>query len=234
MNISLSYYSEIGKRKTNEDAVSVLETAKGILAIVADGLGGMGNGDLASQQTVRVMNELLGSGEVSADLMEAAILKANEEVCSLQCEHPGAHSTVAAVWLEDSFAYALHVGDSRIYQFRDGDIVYQSVDHSLAQLAVISGDLKPEEIRTHKTRNKLIRAIGTSTPPKAAHQLLELRAGDRLLLCSDGFWENILEAEMLASAQRTDNAEDWLREMRDIAEPAARDNNTAIAILINN
>ncbi len=233
MNISLSYYSEIGKRKTNEDAVSVLENSWGLLAIVADGLGGMGNGEFASRKTVKVMNDLLGPCEVSADSMENAIVKANEEVYSLQREHPGAHSTVAAIWLEEHFAYAMHIGDSRIYQFREDAVVYQSVDHSMAQLAVMSGELRPEDIRTHQSRNKLIRALGESMPPKVVKQFLEIRKNDRLLICSDGFWEMILETEMLKAARQTGSAEEWLSQMRDIAEPAARDNNTAIAIVIN-
>ena len=233
MNISLSYYSDIGKRKNNEDAVSVSETAKGLLAIVADGLGGMGNGEFASQQAVRVIKDLLSDGEVTSDSMEAAIVKAHEEVHSLQYEHPGAHSTVAAVWLGEGFAYAMHVGDSRIYQFRNNAVLYQSVDHSMAQCAVMSGELRPEEIRTHPSRNKLTQALGSPNPSKVAHQFLELRKYDRLLICSDGFWEKILETEMLETAQQTYNAEEWLYQMRAIAQPTARDNNTSIAIVIN-
>ena len=233
MNIDLSYYSGIGKRKNNEDAVSVLENTNGLLAIVADGLGGMENGEIASKQAVKVMNDTLGTGRVSADSMEAGIIKANEEIYLLQREYPGAHSTVAAIWLEESFAFAMHVGDTRIYLFREGKVIYQSVDHTMAQMAVMAGEIKPEEIRYHKERNKLFRALGDSEAPKVAEKLLEIKKGDRLLICSDGFWEQILETDMIAAAKQTDDAETWLRRMRDIAEPGARDNNTAIAIVIN-
>ncbi len=233
MNIDLSYYSGIGKRKNNEDAVSVLENTNGLLAIVADGLGGMENGEIASKQAVKVMNDTLGTGRVSAEAMEAGIIKANKEIYLLQRYYPGAHSTIAAVWLEENFAFAMHVGDTRIYQFRDDNVIYQSVDHSMAQMAALSGELKQEEIRTHKERNRLFRALGDSEAPKVAEKLLEIREGDRLLICSDGFWEKILETEMIATAKQTKNAEDWLRLMRARAEPAANDNNTAVAIVIH-
>ena len=233
MNIDLSYYSGIGKRKNNEDAVSVLENTNGLLAIVADGLGGMENGEIASKQAVKVMNDTLGTGRVSAEAMEAGIIKANREIYLLQRYYPGAHSTIAAVWLEENFAFAMHVGDTRIYQFRDDNVIYQSVDHSMAQMAALSGELKQEEIRTHKERNRLFRALGDSEAPKVAEKLLEIREGDRLLICSDGFWEKILETEMIATAKQTKNAEDWLRLMRARAEPAANDNNTAVAIVIH-
>ena len=96
------------------------------------------------------------------------------------------------------------MGDTRIYQFRDDAIIYQSTDHSLAQLGVMAGDLKLEDIRSNKDRNKLFRALGDRRTPKVAEKLLDILPGDRLLLCSDGFWEGIWEEEMLRCARLTD------------------------------
>lgn len=232
MKFSLSHYSGLGKRKNNEDAVAVQESADGLLAIVADGLGGQDNGEYASQQAIQTLCEWLLTEAVSASALEEAISKANDAICKLQDKHPGAHTTLAVVWLGKDFAEAMHVGDTRIYQFRDGVILYQSADHSVAQLGVLAGDLKPEEIRTHKDRNKLFRALGEEPMPKIAEKQLDIQEGDRLLLCSDGFWEGILEEEMLRCAEGTENAEEWLQKMREIAEPAASDNNTAVAVVI--
>lgn len=97
----------------------------------------------------------------------------------------------------------------------------------------MAGDLKPEEIRSHRDRNKLFRALGVGHMPKIAEKTLRVQAGDRLLLCSDGFWEGILEEEMLRCAEENGDAEGWLKSMREIAEPAAGDNNTAVAIVID-
>ena len=219
MNLSLSYYSGLGKRSNNEDSVSVLESLNGVLAVVADGLGGQENGELASRQAVKTLNDRLTGESISPKKLIDAILKANEEICALQVDHPGAQTTIAAVWIGEGFAEAIHVGDTRIYQFRGDSIIYQSADHSVAQL-------------TNRDRNKLFRVLGDKRVPKIAEKLLDIQPGDRLLLCSDGFWEGILEADMLRCARLTDSAEPWLRQMRAIAEPAASDNNTAIAIVV--
>ena len=232
MNLSLSYYSGLGKRKNNEDSVSVLESVNGVLAVVADGLGGQDNGEYASRQAVKVLQDRLAGESVSSRKLKDAILEANTEICALQAGHPGAQTTIAALWLGEGFAEAAHVGDTRIYQFRGDAILYQSTDHSVAQLGVMAGDLEPGEIRTNRDRNKLFRVLGDRRVPRVAEKLLDIRSGDRLLLCSDGFWEGILESEMLRCAGQTENAEDWLRKMREIAEPAASDNNTAIAIVV--
>ena len=232
MNVSLSYYSGLGNRKNNEDAVSALENDNGLLAVVADGLGGQDNGEFASRQAVKTLNSLLSAEEISSNALKEAITQANTEICALQSEHPGAQTTIAVIWLGDGYAEAMHVGDTRIYQFRGDRIIYQSVDHSVAQLGVIAGDLTLDEIRTHRDRNKLFRALGDPNMPKIAEKLLDVQKGDRLLLCSDGFWEGIVEEEMLRCMRITENAESWLRKMREITEPKASDNNTAIAIVI--
>ena len=232
MNLSLSYYSGLGKRKNNEDSVSVLESVNGVLAVVADGLGGQDNGEYASRQAVKVLHDRLVGESISSRKLKDAILEANTEICALQADHPGAQTTIAAVWIGDGVAEAAHVGDTRIYQFRGDAVLYQSTDHSVAQLGVMAGDLKLEDIRTSRDRNKLFRVLGNRQVPRIAEKKLDVQPGDRLLLCSDGFWEGILEAEMLRCAKQTDNAEDWLRKMREIAEPAAGDNNTAVAIVV--
>ncbi len=232
MNISLSNYSSLGNRKNNEDSYSVIQNDNGLLAMVADGLGGRDNGEYASQQAIKTLSDRLAFEKISADALKNAIVEANSDICALQSEHPGALTTLAVIWLGEGFAEAIHVGDTRIYQFRGDRILYQSVDHSVAQLGVMAGDLKPEEIRTNKDRNKLFRALGDSSMPKLAEKLLDIQKNDRILICTDGFWEGILEEEMLRCARVTENAEGWLQKMREIAEPSASDNNTAIAIVI--
>ena len=232
MHLSLSYYSGLGKRKNNEDTVSVLESINGVLAIIADGLGGQENGEQASRQAVKTLNERLAGESISPKKLVDAVQEANEKICGLQNSYPGAQTTIAAIWLGDGFAEAVHVGDTRIYQFRRDSILYQSADHSVAQLGVMAGDIAPGDIRSNRDRNKLFRVLGDRRTPKIAEKLLDIQPGDRLLLCSDGFWEGILEEDMLRCARVTESAEPWLRRMREIAEPAASDNNTAIAIVI--
>lgn len=232
MTYSVASYSELGRRKNNEDSFCAEVEGSTLLAVVADGLGGMDNGEFASQQTVDTLRAVLRGKGVSAPALREAIVQANEDVLALQPDHPSAMTTVAAVWIDDGAAWAMHLGDSRIYHFRGGQILYQSVDHSLSQEAVEAGRIQLEDIRFHPDKNKLTQVIGDLGEPPAVEHELPLAPGDRLLLCSDGFWEKIWESQMLTAADDTETAEDWLHEMRKIAEPAAADNNTAVAVII--
>ena len=232
MRTDVASYSALGKRKNNEDSVSVTACKAGVLAIVADGLGGHANGEYASQRAVETITRKLKDLDISEDDIEDAVFDANDAVLKIQKDHPGAMTTVTVLWLGDSSAVAAHVGDSRIYQFRDGKIIYQSVDHSVSQLAVMAGDIGAEDIRNHKDRNKLTRVLGSEAEPKVAVRMLKVMLGDRFLLCSDGFWEMVTEEIMLQTAAICSSAASWLCKMKSIAEPRSKDNNTAVAVII--
>ena len=232
MEFTLAAYTAVGKRYNNEDSVAAERVDGGLLAVVADGLGGHSFGEQASREAVRVLFEQLSGRTPSARELEKAVDRADRAVRVLQREYPGCMTTVAALWLQGERAFAAHVGDSRIYQFCGNEIAYQSEDHSLAQLAVKNGEIRPDEIRAYPERNVLFRALGGRGEARACVRELSVQAGDRLLLCSDGFWESLTEEEMMLAASRTGTAEAWLAEMRRTVEPEADDNNTAVAIVI--
>lgn len=233
MKNSSSYYSEIGGRKNNEDAAQIVEAGGTTLAVVADGLGGYVNGEIASHIAIRTITAELSQRKVSHHALKAAIDAANAQIIKEQETGGGMKSTVAVLWMNSSGALAANVGDTRIYQFRDGQIVYQSRDHTLLQLEVISGELKQQDVRKNPDRNCLLRALGAGEEVKADIVELSVRPGDAFLLCTDGFWDNILEEEMVETLSDASLASDWLRSMRRIAErrmSADNDNHTAIAI----
>ncbi len=231
MTSSIAAYSAIGRRKNNEDAFCAHLSDRGLLAVVCDGLGGHENGEYASRKAVDVIRLLLEGQPLSEDLLEDAVLSAHDAIIDLHRERPEAMTTVTVLWSDGETALAAHVGDSRIYQFRDGEVLFQSTDHSVSQLAVMAGDITLEQIRSHKDRNKLIRVLGGQQPPRVDLNTLRMLPGDRFLLCSDGFWETIIEPEMLRLALLSPDAEGWLAAMRAVAEPAASDNNTAVAVV---
>jgi serine/threonine protein phosphatase PrpC len=105
-----------------------------------------------------------------------------------------------------------HSGDSRLYQFRDGRVLFQTKDHSVPQMLVGSGEITFDEIRTHEDRNRLLRALGTPGPVKATlvKEAREACPGDTFLLCSDGFWEPVLEADMEAALATHPEPAAWL------------------------
>lgn len=230
MNYQFASYTDIGKRENNEDSLGVQPIGNSLLAVVADGLGGHANGEIASRLAVDTIFQRLSHERIDEEALNNAILAADE---AIRHSNISGHTTVAALWLENDFAVAAHVGDSRIYQFRDGKIVFQSEDHSVVQMAVLVGDLEPDAMRHHKDRNKLFRVLGEEeTEAKVDSTELNVKPGDRFLLCSDGFWEPVDETQMLSSCC-ADTPEEWLKTMRQIiieADDPRQDNSTAIVI----
>lgn len=236
MDMSVSYYCATGRRENNEDCVSVRESASGLLALVADGLGGHAKGEVASHLAVSTLNRLLLHREPEENALTDAIEEASRQVHLAQETGNNMKTTIAALWVAHRRAFAAHVGDSRIYHIRNGRILYQSVDHSVSQMAVMVGEITLDQIRTHRDRNKLIRVLGNANAPKVDCEELELQAGDRLLICSDGFWEPVDENYMCASSLRFDSAKDWLEDMKQAvlqANKPNQDNHTAIALVIH-
>ena len=235
MNISASYYSSIGGRENNEDAVSMCESNENVIGMVADGLGGHENGELASKLAIKTINMEVSHRAVSIQTFRSAIEKANEAII----QDAGIFSmktTIAAVWFDEKNALAANVGDTRIYQFRDRKIVYQSVDHSVAQMSYLAGDISRDEIRTSKERHTLTRALGGQDEVKVDVASLELKKGDAILLCSDGFWEKIKEEEMLEALSGVTDAGKWLAKMKERIKKEndlkKGDNHSAVAIII--
>ena len=229
-------YTDIGGRQVNEDAVAVLTPPLGILAVVADGLGGHGGGDIASHLCVDAIRERLKDMKAATEPLVETLLAANLKILETQRKTDGQMRTsVTVLWFYEGQALAAHVGDSRIYQFRDGQVLFQSVDHSLSQIAVMTGEITLDQIRGHVDRNKLIRAMGSTEDMKIDLTVLEARAGDAFLLCSDGFWELIVEQEMIDCLKQSSDAKEWLDRMRGIVSSrltARSDNNTAAVIML--
>lgn len=232
MEFDLSHYTHQGQRDYNEDDASFVQANNALFAVVADGLGGHKNGKMASQMVVQSMIRTIRDSVFDEDQLILSIQKADRLVKS---EGECGLSTVAALWIKGAQALAAHVGDTRIYQFRDGRIIFQSTDHSFVQVGVSTGRISPEEARTHKDRNKLLRALGNEEPAKADCRVLNLRAGDAFLLCTDGLWEGVTEERMLSTLRASENSPMWLSRLYQLVKQRnyeRQDNHTAIAIMV--
>lgn len=231
MTLRYASYTNTGKREINEDYLDARLINENLIAIVADGLGGHANGEVASRIAVDSILEYLSDKNFDEDELLDGVLETNQKI--IKADISG-HSTVAVVWIRNDAALISHVGDTRVYQFRNGEIVYQTVDHSVIQLAVTVGDLSPLDLRHHKDRNKLYRVLGDpGTDLKPSSDEVDVRSGDRFLICSDGFWEMVTEDKMLQTLSASANPEAWINEMsRQIAAANAprQDNYTAICI----
>ena len=229
-----SSYSSIGGRENNEDACSAEDFADGCLFIVADGLGGCDCGEVASNLAVQTIRSYYQANAEESDIEEAVNL-ANSRIIDAQDDgKKKMKTTVTVAQVAKDRVTLAHVGDSRIYAFQNGQIVYQSIDHSASQMAVLVGKITPDQIRHHEDRNILTRALGVSYDLKVDITSLGVWEYDALLLCSDGFWEYITEDEMCKCLQQARSPEQWLEAMRRIADAAAphnRDNNTAVVMM---
>lgn len=234
MKIDVSYYSSVGGRKNNEDYLAVLKRKDKYIFALADGLGGHDFGEIASKLSVNTIMNSLKDSEISFESLNTAISKANDAVLSKNSFN-SMKSTLALICLTNNTAYAANVGDTRIYQFRNNEIIFQSTDHSMAQMAVIVGDITPPQIRTHLDRNKLTRALGSDITVKPDIAVLNVEEGDSFLICSDGFWENIFEQEMCDLLFIAESSKNWIDNMRKHVNVKIKDdcdNNSAIAVMI--
>ena len=177
-------------RDSNED--SVFPTASGessddVLVIVADGMGGHVAGEVASRIAI---NAAASTDVDPADRVAAGNRAIREEVA----RDPGLDgmgTTMTLLQIEDAVARFAHVGDSRAYLLRDGELRQVTDDHTVAAEYVAKGQLSPEEAASHPQRHMLVRTLGLTRFVNIDEVTVELRAGDRLLLCSDGLTEMV-------------------------------------------
>lgn len=232
-------YTDIGGREDNEDCVQIVTADGGSLCcVVADGLGGHGGGQVASQTAVRLICANWRPGD-GAEKLSALLQEAHEAVLERQVQFRSAMKTTAVVLSVCARRAAwAHAGDSRLYRFDGGRLAFQTRDHSLPQIAVQLGEITGDQIRFHPDRNRVLRALGQNGELNVTTGEAELERGRHaFLLCSDGFWEYVYEDEMAGELRDASDPGDWLRRMRrHIAERAGgadSDNNTAAAVWVD-
>lgn len=229
-DVAAALRTDIGKtRKQNEDA-AWMDEAKGVFA-VADGMGGHLAGEVASRMAIEAVQQMAkGSADIAA--MREAVNAAHEAILAHAKANPacaGMGTTLSALWKCGRYAYIAHVGDSRIYRYRGGELEQITQDHSLVEELVRAHIITREEAREHPRRNIITRALGT--PGDNAPDMLaaDRQKGDVWLLCSDGLTGMVPDeqiAETLADEKNLDAAADSL--LRQALEAGGRDNVTLI------
>ncbi|MBM3878809.1 MAG: Stp1/IreP family PP2C-type Ser/Thr phosphatase [Verrucomicrobia bacterium] len=183
-------------RQTNEDNWTA-DPELGLF-VVADGMGGEAAGELASRIVVATLPRLVrqaldpGSnppGTGTRRRMGEALATLSRQLRQQTENEPGLDgmgSTVVCVLLRDNEAILAHLGDSRAYRLRRGQLKRLTRDHSLVQLLLDSGDISPDEVAMHPARGRLTRSVGMQGEPLPETRSLKLEPGDQLLLCTDG------------------------------------------------
>lgn len=238
----MNYYSvsKTGNREVNEDSTGIIKGTDCTCFIVADGLGGHGKGDIASQIAVSAFKSVFEKKLTLPieECLTSAFQNAQNAIISEQ-QRQGAmfqmKTTAAAVVFDHTSAICGHIGDTRIYTFAHNRIKERTLDHSVPQMLVLSREIKEKQIRNHPDRNKLLRVLGVQGDIKIdSFRIDDLSKYQAVLLCSDGFWELILEKEMCRTLKKSCSAQEWIMRMCEIVERNGQgkemDNYSAIAI----
>lgn len=209
--------SECGGRRHNEDAIFCRAGEKVGCFVVADGLGGHGFGEVASQKAVQFAEEdFLKNGSETEP--QALLFALHENLQEMQHKRHMPHAMMTTAIIVQVYGMTLryaYIGDSRLYVFRGGAVSFHTKDHSVPQMLVACGEITEDEIRGHPDRNRLLQAAGMMDMAlKPGFGTLELMPGDALLLCSDGFWAPVEETIMLQTLETAASPQQWLEQMQ--------------------
>ncbi len=236
------------KRKHNEDAFAS-DVNEGLF-IVADGMGGHAAGEVASKITVETIGEFIAATrqkeeatwpfkynhelDFNSNRLAVAIEKANERVMAAVAAQPwlkGMGTTVVAGLLNEKILSLAHVGDSRAYLLRDGQLSRLTDDHSWVHEQVTAGILTEEEAKTHPLKNVVTRALGGGPSVSPDLQELVFSPGDRYLFCSDGLTTMVGDEEILDTAAAVKDPQALCQKLVDMAnEKGGVDNITVVVV----
>lgn len=235
LEVTYEILTKRGSRNINEDSVGGYPPS---LFVLCDGLGGHGNGEVAS---AFVVNQIIQGYRNQNMSIEECILYAQETLLAKQRMENAQRTmktTVTCLEIKENIAKLAHVGDSRIYLFENGKYKMRTLDQSVPQMLVQRGIIKEKDIRHHEDRSRLLGVMGAEwTSPK--YQVKDdIKVGKKtsFLLCSDGFWELIDEKMMAYTLKKSKTPGEWLALMEQIILENGRgtnmDNYSAIAVFI--
>lgn len=244
MKIKYALLTDKGSREVNEDCIGMQKKWLNYCFVLADGLGGHGCGDIASDIGVKTCIKEFNNNGIKEETLKNCFENSQDAIVQLQKKDNryAKMKTTEVVLLinRNGMAQWGHIGDSRLYCFSQGIVKEQTLDHSVPQRLVQAGIITPNEIRGHVDRNRLLRAVGgewqEDKPMYACSEIIKIKKGDAFLLCSDGFWELIEEKTMQILLCQSKNVEQWLDEMKcEVIKNGTgknMDNYSAIAIQI--
>lgn len=210
MKCTICQETHVGKRPYNQDRLGHWRTPEAVLLVLADGMGGHAHGEVAAELTMRHV--------AAAFKHEAQPRLANPDLFLFRAvgrshgmllrearalgltESP--RTTVVACVVQEGRAYWSHVGDSRLYLVRKGEVLVRTRDHTLVQKLIDEGQLREDEAGEHPARNRLLQCVGGAQAPRiapTAHARLE--RDDVVLLCSDGLWGPLRERQIIAGLE---------------------------------
>ncbi|HTJ96720.1 MAG TPA: protein phosphatase 2C domain-containing protein [Rhodocyclaceae bacterium] len=241
MKFTIYQESRIGTRQVNQDRIAYCYSRDALLMVIADGMGGHANGEVAAQIAINHISTLF-QREARPHLpdpmffLSVAIEGAHHAICAeaQQMELPETPRTTCVVCvIQDNVAYWAHVGDSRLYLIREGKIHSQTRDHSLVQTMVDSGTITAEQARSHPARNRIFSCLGGQQEPQIDFsRKMPMLDGDILMMCTDGVW-GPLETDLCEKLAYTNVLNSVPRLLDEAEERAGRSSDNLSLIAIN-
>ena len=201
--------SRIGGRQENQDSAGSADTHLGTIVVVCDGMGGCNGGAVASGIAVTTVIDEVSAAPLGCspvDVLKQAIIHANEAIYNKAAEDPslaGMGTTIVAALITKQSLIVSYIGDSRVYLLRGKRKIFRTFDHSYVYQALVSKKIITEEqARLSVHSNAILKALGVEESIDPDVFVLPYLKGDRLVLCTDGFWGAMPEHELISSVCR--------------------------------
>ena len=231
MQIEYAKVSALGDRSDNQDRAAVVVAEEAALMLVFDGMGGHSDGARAAETGLKIVQDLFMNASLPVfdpqGFLYMALSRAHDEVVEMGKDvavdfRPRA--TCAICLVQEGGSFWAHIGDSRIYQIRNGNVLSRSRDHSHVEVLIQEGAITEEEALDHPMRNFVECCIGgdAPVPDMSITAKQELHAGDVLLACSDGLWSGLGDEDMAQIGTAGDN--DLARNLKDLSIQALNAN----------
>lgn len=213
MKYQIADYSITGSRQMNQDRIGFAERGNSVLLVLADGLGGHTGGELASELLVQAVIHAYQSIKQSmitqpSAFMALAILHAHRAINAMgKAQDPPIQprTTCVLCLVQDGYAYWAHVGDSRLYLFRNNEVIHRTKDHTIIEKLRQEGVLTEKDMLEHPEKNRLLKCVGGPREPTISlGEETALMPGDKLFLCTDGLWEALTANEIQLYLNRED------------------------------
>ena len=242
MKFSIYQNSRQGPRNYNQDRLAYSYSKDALLLVLADGMGGHRNGEVAAHLAVKTLTDAFQRLAVPflsspAKFLIDHIQQVHDMIDNVtQSEEliESPRTTIVVAIIQRGFLYCAHVGDSRLYHFRDGHLLFRTEDHSVVQSLYKKGMITKEEMSTHPYKNKIYNCLGGETPPQIdLSDRFELLEGDTILLCTDGVWGVLNDVQIKEIIQHNIVIADATNKLMDSAEFASDergDNMSAIGL----
>jgi len=245
LSLNIGRCTEVGNyRENNEDSIDVKVFPDMTVCLVADGMGGQAAGEVASKRAIEIVPRELKKyisatvgNEETKTIVRRGIVQANEEIMAMaaldrELKNMGT-TIVVTVWRKgSSLMYVTGLGDSRVYHLRAKKIDQVTVDHSIAQALVEAKTISAADARTHRYKNVLWKYLGSSEVGEGPEvKVLQIQAGDRFVLCTDGLTGVVSDEQLLNFVQERRDVQECADGLCKLAlDQGSRDNISCIVI----